>query len=195
MRSVAQAVGVAPMSIYTYVPGKAELLDLMLDTVPISRCHADRSAADSGTPGLTMVADENRAMYQAHPWMATVATARPTLGPGMMAKYDHELSAFGGMGLDDVTVDDALTYLLTFVQATARAAIESRTAVVESAMNDAGWWAANASLLARVFDPQAYPTAARIGTAAGQAHGTAYDPDHAYTFGLARTLDAIGVLM
>ncbi|HEV3294037.1 MAG TPA: TetR/AcrR family transcriptional regulator, partial [Streptosporangiaceae bacterium] len=33
MRAVAHALGVVPMSLYTYVPGKAELLDLMLDTV------------------------------------------------------------------------------------------------------------------------------------------------------------------
>jgi hypothetical protein len=30
---------------------------------------------------------------------------RPS-GPGQMAKYEHELSAFSGLGLDDVTVDD-----------------------------------------------------------------------------------------
>lgn len=32
MRRVAQALGVSPMALYTYVPGKAELVDLMLDT-------------------------------------------------------------------------------------------------------------------------------------------------------------------
>jgi len=33
MRRVAAALGVAPMTLYTYVPGKAELLDMMLDEV------------------------------------------------------------------------------------------------------------------------------------------------------------------
>ena len=31
MRKVAERLGVGTMSLYTYVPGKAELLDLMLD--------------------------------------------------------------------------------------------------------------------------------------------------------------------
>src|SRR6476469_3712803 len=31
MRRVAGQLGVVPMTLYTYVPGKAELLDLMLD--------------------------------------------------------------------------------------------------------------------------------------------------------------------
>ncbi len=33
MRRVAERLGVGTMSLYTYVPGKAELLDVMLDTV------------------------------------------------------------------------------------------------------------------------------------------------------------------
>ena len=32
VRAVAETVGVSAMSIYTYVPGKPELLDLMVDT-------------------------------------------------------------------------------------------------------------------------------------------------------------------
>jgi hypothetical protein len=32
------------------------------------------------------------------------------------AKYEHELRAFAGMGLDDVQTDSALTYLLGFVR-------------------------------------------------------------------------------
>jgi hypothetical protein len=112
-----------------------------------------------------------------------------------MAKYEYELSAFNGLSLDDVTVDDALTYLLAFVQAAARAAIDARATHIDSAMNDEQWWAANAPLLARVFDETAYPTAARIGSAAGAAHGSAYNPDHAYAFGLARVLDGLATLI
>ena len=33
MRRVAERLGIGTMSLYTYVPGKGELLDLMLDTV------------------------------------------------------------------------------------------------------------------------------------------------------------------
>ena len=33
MRKVAQEMGVTPMSLYTYVPSKAELIDVMLDRI------------------------------------------------------------------------------------------------------------------------------------------------------------------
>ena len=194
MRRVAQGLGVVPMTLYTYVPGKAELLDLMLDAAYARMPRADTS----GQPWrqrLTAVAGENKALFESHPWAAAVSTIRPPLGPGQLAKYEHELSAFDGLGLDDVTVDDCLSYLLSFVQACARAAAEARALQRDSALDDEQWWAANAPLLARVFDESAYPTAARVGAAAGAAHGSAYNPAHAYDFGLPRVLDGFAALI
>jgi hypothetical protein len=46
-----------------------------------------------------------------------------------------------------------------------------------------------------VFDAAKYPTAARVGAAAGAALGAAYNPDHAYEFGLQRVLDGLGALI
>jgi AcrR family transcriptional regulator len=194
MRKVAQTLGVVAMTLYTYVPGKAELLDLMLDAAYTRMPRSDTS----GLPWrerLTAVADENRRLFEAHPWAAGVSTSRPLLGPGQMAKYEHELSALEGLGLDDVEMDASLTYLLSFVQAWARAAADARAAVADSAMTDEQWWAANAPLLSRVLDPRVYPLATRVGSAAGAAHGTAYEPGHAYEFGLARLLDGLAVLI
>jgi AcrR family transcriptional regulator len=194
VRRVADALGIAAMSLYTYVPGKAELLDLMLDAV-----YRDMPRVDTGgqpwRARVAAVAAENRALLADHPWVATVSTVRPPLGPGLMAKYEHELRAFDDLGLSDVEMDAALTYVLSFVTATAQAAAGAVAARRESTMDDQQWWAANEPLLARVFDAQAYPTAARVGAAAGAAHGAAYDPAHAYEFGLARVLDGLGVLI
>ena len=190
VRRVAQELGVGPMTLYTYVPGKAELVDLMVDRV----LGSTPRTPTTGRPWrerLTAVAQENRDLYRAHPWAAGVSTLRPPLGPGLMAKYEHELAALDGLGLDDVAMDDALTFLLGFVQANARDAAGAGAARAESAMDDEQWWAANAPLLERVLDPDAFPLAARVGTAAGTAHGSAHDPDHAYRFGLERVLDGL----
>jgi AcrR family transcriptional regulator len=194
MRRVAQALGVAPMSIYTYVPGKAELLDLMLDGI-----YADMPRARvSDLPWrdrVTTIARENRDLYDRHPWAATVSTGRPPLGPGVMAKYEHELTAFAGLGLDDVDMDAALTFVLGFVQAAARAAIDAARTQHDSAMTDVQWWAAHEPYLARVMDPARYPTAARVGAAAGAAYQGAHSPGHAYGFGLQRILDGLAALI
>src|ERR687886_547828 len=107
--------------------------------------------------GAAAVADDALALHLAHPWLADVSTLRPTLGPGAIGKYEHELAAFEGLGLTDVQMDDCLTYLLGFVHVAARAFVDAAAAQQESATDDAGWWAAAGPLLARVLDPAAYP--------------------------------------
>jgi AcrR family transcriptional regulator len=194
MRRVAQELGVAPMTLYTYVPSKAELLDLMLDAAYAQMPRTD-TTGQPWRQRVTAVAQENRALFEAHPWAATVSTTRPPLGPGLMAKYEHELSALDGLGLDDVEMDASLTHLLSFVQTCARDATAARLSQQDSAMDDAQWWAANAPLLARVFNADAYPIAARVGAAAGAAHSGAYSPEHAYDFGLQRVLDGLAALI
>src|SRR5438552_15682647 len=100
MRRVASSLGVVPMTLYTYLPGKAELLDLMLDAA----CQRMPRTSTTGQPWrqrVTAIAEANRTLFDAHPWAAVISTTRPPLGPGLMAKYDHELSAFDGLGLDD----------------------------------------------------------------------------------------------
>jgi len=92
-------------------------------------------------------------------------------------------------------MDAALTFLLGFVQASARAGTEVETARRESGWDDERWWAANAPLLARVLDETAYPLATRVGSAAGAAQNAAFDPDHAYEFGLERVLDGLEMLV
>src|SRR5260370_1284644 len=80
MRAVAQVLGVVPMSLYTYVPGKAELLDLMLDTVYRQMPRGDLS----GLPWrerLAAVAQENRDLFTLHPWIAGISTSRPPPTP------------------------------------------------------------------------------------------------------------------
>ncbi|MFJ2213247.1 TetR/AcrR family transcriptional regulator [Streptomyces sp. NPDC101062] len=194
MRSVAQRLGVTPMTLYTYVPGKAELLDLMLDAAYLRMPRTDQQ----GTPWRTRVeavARENRDLYRRHPWVATLPTTRPALGPGLMAKYEHELAAFDGLGLDDVEMDAALTFLLGFVHSVARADLDTQATARDSALSDAQWWAANAPLLARVFDPARFPLAARVGSAAGATHQGMYSPEHAFDFGLRRVLDGLAHLV
>ena len=194
MRRVSGNLGVVPMTLYTYVPGKAELLDLMLDAA-YQRMRRTDTAGQPWRQRVTAVAAENRALLEAHPWAAAISTIRPPLGPGLMAKYEHELSAFDGLGLDDIQMDAALTHLLTFVQAWARAAADTQATRRDTAMDDEQWWAASEPLLRKVLDPAAYPLAARVGTAAGTAHRAAYNPHHAYEFGLEIILGGLAALI
>ncbi|NUS45957.1 MAG: TetR family transcriptional regulator, partial [Mycobacteriaceae bacterium] len=193
MRSVAARLGLSPMGTYTYVPGKAELLDLMLDTV-YARMARTELAGKPWRERLAAVAADNRALLIAHAWVLDVSTTRPPLGPGLMAKYEHELAAFDDTGIDDVAMDATLTHLLGFVAAVARIDRDTAAAAADTASSDQQWWERHAPLLAKALDPARYPRATRVGAAAGAAHAAAYDADHAWTFGLPRILDGLASL-
>ncbi|MRG96241.1 TetR family transcriptional regulator [Polyangium spumosum] len=195
VRSVAQAVGASPMSIYTYVPGgKTELIELMIDQVYL---RAERPALDplGFRERILSIADQNRALHAAHPWLVHASTSRPPLGPGVITKYEYELSAFDGLGLSDVEIDAALTFVLGFVQANARSAEGAAALPEATGMTDEAWWEAQADLLRRVVDPEKFPRATRIGEAAGAAQGGAYQADAAYRFGMDRVLDGLARLV
>ncbi|HEX4814124.1 MAG TPA: TetR/AcrR family transcriptional regulator [Nonomuraea sp.] len=194
MRRVAERLGVGTMSLYTYVPGKPELFDVMLDTV------YGETARPADVPGgwrgrLEQIARENRALYLRHPWLLQVAASRPVLGPNVTAKYDYELRAVDGIGLTDVEMDSVITLITGFVHGTARGAVESAQAESQTGMTDQQWWAAHAPFLSRIADAERYPTAVRVGTAAGEAMNAAYSPERAFEFGLRRVLDGIEALV
>lgn len=194
MRKVAEKLGVGTMSLYTYVPGKAELIDVMVDTVS-GETDRPQDVAGGWRGRLTQIARENWALHLRHPWLLQVATSRAVLGPNVAAKYDYELRAVDGIGLTDVEMDSVLTLVLGHVQGAARGAVEAAQVEQRTGLTDEQWWQAAAPFLVRVFDPARFPLAARVGAAAGEEHGSAYGPDHAFTFGLERVLDGVEVLV
>ncbi|UOY03885.1 TetR/AcrR family transcriptional regulator [Blastococcus sp. PRF04-17] len=196
MRRVAAGLGVGAMSLYTHVPGKGELVDLMLDTV-LGELYPDEAVVTSGgwRIRLRTVAHVNRDLFLRHPWARHVATGRPPLGPGLMRKYELELRAVDGLGLSEVQMDLLVTLVNGFVRGTVggvqqRADHERATGITEDQ-----WWAATGPYLAEVFDPERYPTAARVAPVAGEELPAAYDPQRSFEFGLDRLLDGIGVLI
>ncbi|MCY1076982.1 TetR/AcrR family transcriptional regulator [Archangium lansingense] len=194
MRRVADQLGVAPMSLYTYVPSKAELIDVMLDTVYGEQARPENVAGD-WRARLEQIARENWALYHRHPWVLQIATIRPVMGPNLIAKYDYELSAVSGIGLTEVEMDSVVSLVNGHVEGAARRAVEAAQAEQHTGMTDAQWWEAHAPLLEKVLDASRYPTAARVGAAAGAAYGAAHDPAHDFEFGLQRVLDGLAVFI
>jgi len=194
MRRVAQRLGVGTMSLYTYVPGKAELVDVMFDTV----CGEQEPTlwADTWRERLELIARSTLAMYRRHPWMLTVmANSRPPLGPNSITNYDRDLRAVDGLGLSDLEMDSVVTMVAVYVQGAANTVVEAASTEPATGISDLEWWETYSPLLAKVFDPDKYPVAARVGAVAGETYQSAYDPDHGFEFGLARLLDGVAALI
>lgn len=135
------------------------------------------------------VACDNRTLLEAHPWLADFESERAILGPGTLAKYERELGAVASLDLSDADKDAALSLVIDFVRASVRAS--RHVALERVAESGADWWAREGEVLAGLGTAEEFPLASRIGTATGQAHGAANDPQHAFEFGLGVILDGL----
>lgn len=189
MRRIAERLGLKPMSVYTYVPGKSELIDLMVDQV----------AGESPLPEhrgslrerLEQVARLQWNEYLRHPWLLEIDTSRPPLGPHVSDRWEWSLRAIEGLGLSDLDMDQVITLITGFVASPARASVDAERLRRTSTESDGEWWERNAPLLEQIMDPARYAVSGRVGRAAGEAYGGPADPERAFAFGLARVIDGI----
>ena len=198
MRRVADRLGVGAMSLYTHVPGRDELADLMIDSALGSLYSSIDEPYNSTTgwrAGLAFVAERNWQLYRRHPWLLDAQRARAVLGPHTNDKYEAELRVIDGVGLTDVEMDSVLTLVLTHVAGAARGLASFERNRKQSGMTDAQWWAATAPVLEQVMDRERYPTSSRVGTAAATSYDAASDPVHEYEFGVTCILDGVAALI
>lgn len=197
MRKLAERLKVGTMSLYAYVPSKAELIDLMVDRVNGEVYQSTDAIADQATwrQSIEAVAERNWRLLTRHRWLLSVDEARPVLGPGTIAKYDTELRQLDGIGLDDVEIDLALTLILQHVRSAARVAVDLTDTGQVTGDSESEWWSKAGPVLAALIDSSKYPHASRIGTATGQEYNAATDPQRAYYFGLRTILDGVEKLI
>ena len=197
MRRVAAELGVAAMTLYGHVPGKGELVDLMLDAV-LGELYPDEQALDRrqlarpasrrwpGPTGTSSSATRGR---------CTWPPAGRRSGPDCMRKYELELRAVDGLGLSEVQMDLLVTLVNGFVRGTVGGVHEKADAERVTGISEDQWWAATAPYVAQVFDPERFPTAARVGPVAGEELPAPSPRERSFEFGLERLLDGIGVLI
>jgi AcrR family transcriptional regulator len=191
MRKVATHLGVGAMSLYTYVPGKDELVMLMVDRVTSDL--SDEVAADvSWRERLDAIAREYWALYHRYPWLVEVPVGRPVLGPSAFDRYEFELAAVDGLGLDDLEMNGAVELVQAHVEGTARRTFEARRDAERSGVSDDEWWFSVLPVLEEVLTDRTYPLGERVGTTIGAPHS---DPQYVFEFGLARILDGLDALI
>ncbi|WP_305093934.1 TetR/AcrR family transcriptional regulator [Prescottella sp. R16] len=188
VRRLAGDLGVSAMALYTHVGSRDDLLVLMADTVR-ARSGRPPYVSDDWRDRVRQVADEETALHAAHWWLLDVTDQRTSFGPGTIATYDRQLHAFDGTPLTDVDRDAALTFVLDFARAAARARRPD-----PHAADMAEVWASWQRRLAGYLGDE-HPLAQRVGAAAGAAMNTPYSPDAARAFGLERVLDALQSLI
>lgn len=200
MRKVAERLGRSAMALYTYVPGKAELLDLMLDAV-----YGDLPSPDPADGGWRAAAEAwargSWDFYLRHPWVLQVVGARSVLGPRELDGYEALLRIFDGLGLPAIEVARSANALAGFVRGAAKAVSDARSAEQVTGVSDDDWWNARSPVLDELVGDQwaiRFPVSTRLSEEQAFDQVDRPDDELPYTvrdafdtfeFGLQRLLD------
>ncbi|MGY4952264.1 TetR/AcrR family transcriptional regulator [Streptomyces nigrescens] len=114
MRAVAARIGAGTMSLYSYVPNKETLLELMIDQVSGGHRLPAEPSGD-WRADLRQFAHEQRAIMRRHPWLSAALSARQTFGPNALAALEYALAALAPIGLDASARLETFSLLTGFV--------------------------------------------------------------------------------
>lgn len=165
MRAVGERLGRTAMALYTYVPGKAELIDLMYDHV-LGDLRADYPDESGWRAATVALADELWAFHLRHPWLLQVSHARPVLGPGTFHLQETVLRVVSATGLPMPKVRWVVAALFNVVRGAVQTAAETRQAFRETGLSEEDWWYSRSALLTELAPDlgDRFPLVARLGT-------------------------------
>jgi AcrR family transcriptional regulator len=184
MQGVAAALGYTKMALYRYIPGKDELVALMIDH-GLGAPPPLAPAAEGWRPKLELWARRLSELFTAHPWTIEATTGIRALGPNELAWMEQAVAALDGTGLPGADRLDVAATLSGHVRATA----QQGTAGQRSAEGHGSPEQSIEAVVGRVLGAHRdrYPALsaafAEVAAKGGQ--------DQALEFGLARILDGV----
>jgi AcrR family transcriptional regulator len=164
IRTVAAALGAAPMRLYGYFATKDELLDLMVDAVYGEVEIAAEPAGEDAHELLRRIARATRQAALRHEWFVDLLGGRPHLGPHALAVLEASAAGFA-LILDPADVGDlwpALGVLNGWLIGAARREISERRALRLSGLDESAWQASVGPYMARMFATGSLPTLERL---------------------------------
>ncbi|MEU4605544.1 TetR/AcrR family transcriptional regulator [Kribbella sp. NPDC023972] len=96
IRSLAQSLGVKPMSVYYYVSNKEEILDCIIDLV-FSEIELPAAGGDWRTE-IRRRAHSARRVLRAHPWAIGLMESRTSPGPATLRHHDAVIATLRAAG-------------------------------------------------------------------------------------------------
>lgn len=189
MRGLAKHLGVGAMSLYTYVPGKAELFELMID-----RAYRERVLPAPGIGWRQRYAGHARealAMYRRHPWLVHSNLWRLPLGPHVLDVNEDMLRVGADAGLRPAQGVRVASLLESYIFGIARGEIADRTEVLRTGESRDEYWAARSGFWTSHFDPVRFPTMLATWESGGFDAEATEGPELILTFALDLILDSV----
>lgn len=158
MRRLAKELGMGTMSLYRYVPGKPELISLMLDRVLGAPADQFADLGDDWRAVLDRAARDGRRTYLLHRWLLQVNVARSLIGPSSMASIDATLAALRSLPMSDRDKLSVITAIDGFVVGTVRTELLYEKGAEETGVSDEEFWELQIPYFNAAMETGRYPT-------------------------------------
>ncbi|WP_337662195.1 TetR/AcrR family transcriptional regulator [Actinoalloteichus sp. AHMU CJ021] len=173
MRGVAARLGVGAMSLYTYVPGRTELVDLMIDRAYEAFELPDPEA--DWRPALEQYARQLHALLGRHPWMLTLNRTRLPLAPHVLDADEAGLRTLIDTGLPEHRVVEVVELVNGLVWGLASTAAREAAESSETGQGYGEYWQEWSGFWVTYFDVERYPTMTRVYQAGAFDDGVDFD--------------------
>lgn len=190
MRRLARELDVGTMSLYRYVPGKDELLTLMLDQVCGLQPEAAAVADEDWRPLLEAAARGTWRLYLDHPWLMLINWSRPVFGPNSLANVELFMEGLDGLGLSSQERVMMMMAVDSLVVGLARSQVLFTSAPEETGISHEEFWALQIPVLEEVMASGDYPAMAALDEDAFDASW-----ETTFEFCLSRLLDGLESLI
>ncbi|XVV10632.1 TetR/AcrR family transcriptional regulator [Actinoplanes sp. CA-131856] len=174
MQRVAAELGFTKMSLYRYVPGKTELVAVMLEQA----LGAPPPVSGPWREALTMWATSLLDRYAGHRWALEATSGKRPIGPNELAWMESALSVLpaGLTGAERMDAVAAVAGQVRMIAGQADTAESELTAAIGLVLRE---------------HPDRFPALAAAVADAAERGGA----DQAFDFGLSRILDGVDVLL
>jgi AcrR family transcriptional regulator len=188
MRRLATEIGAGTMSLYRYVSGKDDVIELMIDAVVADYLPPDAVMTGDWMADLRGLAVRVRQTMLRHPWIAPLSGTRQQPSPNRVRMLDAALRMVDGLG---VSVNEMLTVIGTvfaYVNGFVQSELAEAEALRRTGLDLVEWMTLQVPYLQSVVASGQYPMVARMLTDGGQDY---VDVGDRFAYGLDRLLGGI----
>ncbi|WP_025274716.1 TetR/AcrR family transcriptional regulator [Haloglycomyces albus] len=163
MRAIATELNVGTMSLYRHVPGKPELIDLLVDHIDTEGDELPDTSTMNWRDVLEILARHTLAQYRRHPWLLDIVQHRPVFGPRTMTSFDFALAAFDDHDIPERQRMMVITAVVGLAESIARAYMPEDPYGDKSAQStEQQWWDINVPYLTMVWESGHYSRVSRL---------------------------------
>ncbi|GLY79352.1 TetR/AcrR family transcriptional regulator C-terminal domain-containing protein [Actinoallomurus iriomotensis] len=188
MRRLASDLDAGPMSPYSYITGKDELIELMVDAVTAEFLRPDGTARGDWRGEVRGLADRMRSAMHRHPWLAELGLRRQAASPNRIRLFEQVLGVLDDLGLSMDAMLTTMSMIFVHVHGFVQIELADQEGQRRTGLDLAGWMRRQVPYIESVVGGGEHPMFARMTAEAGR---TLTGFDDRWDYALERLLNGV----